>query len=1569
MLRQSLLLFAYFALYLSCSISNCRADTAWQAVGPFGGMVNATVIEKSNSQVAYVATNTGIFKSTNGGASWVSISNGVTMSWDTEIHSLVIDPNDSQTLYAGTYSSAILKTTNGGISWTNVSSGMTSRNVFSLAIDPKNSQTVYAGTSGGVYTSIDGGISWVTANAGLTDLNCCALAVSPGNGTVLVGTGGGVFKSTNGGVSWTSVSPSAQVVVLAFDPTDGKTVYAGSYQGVYKSGDGGATWTTVSAGTNISMVFAFAISPSNGQDVYAATIDGVFKSANGGLSWSALNFGVPNTGFYSIAVDPSNGDTIFAGTGSGLFKSVDGGTLWTAVEYGITSLEITAIAIDRANAQTLYAGTNSGVFKSTNGGASWIVASTGLTSSDVSTLAIDPNNSRTLYAATYNGIFRTTDGGASWGSASSGITDHLTISSLVIDPSNSQVIYAGTYNGIFKTTNGGTTWSAINSGLTATYTRAIALDPTDSQTVYLGTQDNDGKRSTGFFKSTNGGLSWTAVYSGMGSSVISLAVDPVNNHTIYAGTFGSVLKSTDSGVSWTAFSPFEFSAINALAIDPNNSQTLYAGTYSGKTFTSKDGGVSWAVANNGVSNAPVNSLAIDPTNSQTIYVAAQSVFKSLISSTIPTITDSSPNFTVGTPSSCQIESSGWPAPQFSLSGPLPAGLSFAPLTGIISGTPVSGAQGAYPVIITASNGIPPDAVRGMTVTVLSASSLKSTIVAPLRGSSLATLSGISGTASGSGLSKIEVLVTDGSYYLQADRGFGLTAAWLPATGTTSWFLNTTGAVWREGITYTIQVRASGGNTYSVPVASTFAIQVPSGKTGTALSLALSPDTLRAGSSSTVSGKLLRADGAAAASQSITLILTPPATADVPNPALVTTAVSTDASGAFSSGTLAPFVTPGVYTVQARFEGTGALAACFASQALGVTPRSGYAIIVTGKATDNSLLDLHTATTGAVYNTLVNKRGFLPADITVLQSSADLAVTKQQLQDAITVWAKGKLTAAPAPLYLFMVDHGTGTGFLLGDQTVTPDDLAGWLDALESDPGVVASGALDLYRRFVVVGTCYSGAFVPKISKAGRVVISSAAADERSIAGFSIFNSASNTTFSGGEYFIDTMINFLGRGDSFKDAFSESSSMVGLRDPRGVAAGFHAGVYDTLAQHPLLDDNGDATGSYSLDGSPDGVQASALSLGVGVRSIGNPADITAVSPTDFLPAGGAGNYPLWLQVHDSSRVAKAWVEIRTPGSVVSGATLSGQVIPSLVTLPLYYDGSLWQGSYSFSASGTYNILYYTQDNQTGDISPAAHSVIYRKLSGNPTPAAFSLSSPADASGLAGMFPLSWQEVASPNPVSYTVLVSTDQNFGSVVYREDGIAQAATYIADGKLKNPATGANYCLISNDTWCYWKVRAIDSYGAVTESDTRSFTTVLTSGLPALLKGYVRDAVSGAPIAAASITAGASSLRSLSNGFYLLMAPPGTLSLTVSARGYAPKTLPGIVATAGGLSGANVTLQPAAKAGDCDGNGTVSLAELQGALNMYLGLKPVKICVDQDNNGSVSGSELQKVINAFMGL
>ena len=80
-------------------------------------------------------------------------------------------------------------------------------------------------------------------------------------------------------------------------------------------------------------------------------------------------------------------------------------------------------------------------------------------------------------------------------------------------------------------------WSAINSRLTNTDVYSLAIDPKNTQTIYAGTYGG------GVFKSTNGGSNWSKINSGLTNTTVwSLAIDPTNTQIIYAGTDGGVFR-------------------------------------------------------------------------------------------------------------------------------------------------------------------------------------------------------------------------------------------------------------------------------------------------------------------------------------------------------------------------------------------------------------------------------------------------------------------------------------------------------------------------------------------------------------------------------------------------------------------------------------------------------------------------------------------------------------------------------------------------------------------------------------------------------------------------------------------------------------------------------------------------------------------------------------------------------------------------------------------------------------------------------------------------------------------
>lgn len=156
---------------------------------------------------------------------------------------------------------------------------------------------------------------------------------------------------------------------------------------------------------------------------------------------------------------------------------------------------------------------------------------------------------------------------------------------------------------IVRAVCGGDGWQ-VESVLTGLAVTTLAADPTDSSTLYAGTQKD------GLYRSTDKGQTWQPL-SLAGRAVKAIAVSPHDRNTLYAGVRPAALfKSIDGGQSWHEltgfgripnrwwwFSPAEppFRAyVNALAVSPTEPDVVLAGVELGAVVRSADGGRTWS---------------------------------------------------------------------------------------------------------------------------------------------------------------------------------------------------------------------------------------------------------------------------------------------------------------------------------------------------------------------------------------------------------------------------------------------------------------------------------------------------------------------------------------------------------------------------------------------------------------------------------------------------------------------------------------------------------------------------------------------------------------------------------------------------------------------------------------------------------------------------------------------------------------------------------------------------------------------------------------------------------------
>lgn len=256
---------------------------------------------------------------------------------------------------------------------------------------------------------------------------------------------------------------------------------------------------------------------------------------------------------------------------------------------------------------------------------------TSLDAGQVHAILAHPTNPGTVFAGTDRGLFRSTDRGGTWEQYGTGIKATLKVFVLAAAGDGSR-LYAGTSGGAFQSTDGGATWSQGSGMLPGTgiirYYYAIttlAVDPANPQTVYAG---DTGMMTEGrVLKSTDGGATWTTAASGISSDhVKALAIDPGRPATVYAVVEDSLYVSGDAGASWTKTTgkmQVNSSEADVMTVMVT-SDAVYAGTTAG-VWKSRDGGATWSQGT-GLSTLGalkyffgIAALAVDPDKSSVLY--------------------------------------------------------------------------------------------------------------------------------------------------------------------------------------------------------------------------------------------------------------------------------------------------------------------------------------------------------------------------------------------------------------------------------------------------------------------------------------------------------------------------------------------------------------------------------------------------------------------------------------------------------------------------------------------------------------------------------------------------------------------------------------------------------------------------------------------------------------------------------------------------------------------------------------------------------------------------------------
>lgn len=447
-----------------------------------GKSVRALTQAPSNPKMLVVGAITGVYQTDDAGKHWHQISpegNG-------EIHkveSIAIDPTDPRIIYAGTWHLP-WKTTDGGATWRNMKEGLIDdSDVFSIILDPKTPSTVFLSACSGIYKSENGGelfhkIQGIPSTARRTRV----LMQDPSNlNIVYAGTTEGLYKTHDGGTNWVRMTgPDVIINDIHVDPRNPERVLlATDRSGVLASDSAGANFVAANHGISQRQVSALLTDSRHPQTMYAGVVNdktygGVFVTEDGGATWAQHSAGLDGRDIFSLA--QSDSGLVLAGTSHGLFRMT--GARWES-DNRVVNVKLKTVYVIQhhkkvaktvklplkeskidsqvnelsVNGPVWFAATAKGVYRSTNHGETW----TGPVLDEQPYRLVDSQGDVVL-AAGRTDLHISQDGGDHWSIAV--LPKSLSsVSAMGISPNG--VMWVGGREGAYYSTDNGQAWNRL----------------------------------------------------------------------------------------------------------------------------------------------------------------------------------------------------------------------------------------------------------------------------------------------------------------------------------------------------------------------------------------------------------------------------------------------------------------------------------------------------------------------------------------------------------------------------------------------------------------------------------------------------------------------------------------------------------------------------------------------------------------------------------------------------------------------------------------------------------------------------------------------------------------------------------------------------------------------------------------------------------------------------------------------------------------------------------------------------------------------------------------------------
>jgi photosystem II stability/assembly factor-like uncharacterized protein len=612
-------------------------------------------------------------------------------------------PTNPDIMYAGSASGGLFKSTNGGSSWMAMTDHLPTLAIGHMAFDPVDPETIYIGTGegsfnwdrvygDGVYRSTDGGITWTNLMPELVrdiDLAINQVVVHPDDPSMIFaaatfgGGTGALFRSTDKGDSWQAVlnGPARDVII---DPYMKNRVIVGfgyyhgrSSNGLYYSDSLGKRFTFNKIVTNLPqpdsigrividaspsepgliicvMSRAPRFNPTANQDFL-----GIFRSSDHGESWEKLPSSTQTNmreflraqGDYNLHIrfHPTNPDYVFVG-GIEWWRSANRGDSFSRITNrdGATNsswVDMHYISFKPDNPNVMAMSSDGGVFISRNALAATFTceeANAGLACMQFYAMDVDRSNTHRVAGGTQDrrnnlGMATDPDGWKrlSW----SGDGGYV-----AFDYTDPNIFYiTSQYGNLARTTNGGTSFIRSINGLTRTdasgnymfgFVTPFIMHPTLPKTIFLG-----GNR---MYRTSNGMQNWTPISEDLTgathslSQIQDLSLCKSDPNVIYMVT-GSSARAYRTSNAMADPSSVSYSRIDEglprvylgrVTVHPTNPDIAYVGTAAfsnvSGVYKTTDGGNTWTHMRGGSEETslpliPVGAIAIYEKNTDIVF--------------------------------------------------------------------------------------------------------------------------------------------------------------------------------------------------------------------------------------------------------------------------------------------------------------------------------------------------------------------------------------------------------------------------------------------------------------------------------------------------------------------------------------------------------------------------------------------------------------------------------------------------------------------------------------------------------------------------------------------------------------------------------------------------------------------------------------------------------------------------------------------------------------------------------------------------------------------------------------